>query len=224
MNTLSKAAYVLHPGSIYCMSGATLAFILDALPMYDIRHCQTFSRPTQFRDAYLMSHNLGGEFPSETSKAKDGGWSHCARVVFWHCNDTCFTITPFPFSFGGVDLSAPAGEKWASRTLPPPPRGHINERVAIGGDCRRRRKKRKVELDCFQNTGKGRELYIYKCVHVCVRARTFGGVDRMMQKGKREKECLFLIAAEAAAQAQRCIITYLTERHNHRPSLINTRY
>lgn len=58
------------------------------------------------------------------------GWSHCAGVVFWHGNDTCFTIPPFPFSFGGVDLSTAAGEKWVFRTLPPPLRGRVNERVA----------------------------------------------------------------------------------------------
>lgn len=63
--------------------------------------------------------------------------SLCLRAVFWHRNDTCFTIAPFPFSLEGVDLSTPAGEKWASRTLPPRPRGCINERVAkekVGGD------------------------------------------------------------------------------------------
>lgn len=40
-----------------------------------------------------------------------------------------------------MDLSTPAGEKWASRTLPPRPRGCINERVAkkkVGGDHRER--------------------------------------------------------------------------------------
>lgn len=49
---------------------------------------------------------------------------------------------PFPFSFEGVDLSTPAGEKWASRTLPPRPRGCINERVAkkkVGGNHRERK-------------------------------------------------------------------------------------
>lgn len=49
---------------------------------------------------------------------------------------------PFPFSFEGVDLSTAAGEKWASRTLPPRPRGCINERVAkkkVGGNHRERK-------------------------------------------------------------------------------------
>ncbi len=61
---------------------------------------------------------------------------------------------------------------------------------------------------------------------MCVCVSMFGELDGVMQKGKREKEkeCLFLIATGSAAQAQRCIITYLTERRNHRPSLINTRY
>lgn len=69
---------------------------------------------------------------------------------------------------------------------------------------------------------KHRRKEVCVCECVCM----FGRVDGMMQKGKREKEkeCLFLIATGAAAQAQRCIITYLTERHNHKPSLINTRY
>lgn len=41
-----------------------------------------------------------------------------------------FYNPPFPFSFGGVDLSTAAGEKWVFRTLPPPLRGRVNERVA----------------------------------------------------------------------------------------------
>ncbi len=62
-----------------------------------------------------------------------------------------------------MDLSTPAGEKWASRTLPPRPKGHINEEVAIGGEYRRKkrkkkkkkkkkkkRKKKKVVLECVQ--------------------------------------------------------------------------
>lgn len=130
MSTLSNAAYISHSGSIYCTSGPILAFILADLLMYDICHCQPFSTATQFRDAYLMSYKLAHEFPPNIQGER---WSHCAGVVFWHGNDTCFTITPFPFSFGGVDLSTPAGEKWSFRTLPPPLRGRINERVAIRG-------------------------------------------------------------------------------------------
>lgn len=97
MNTLSKAAYVPHPGSIYCMSGATLAFILATSPVYDIRHCQPFSAPTQFRDAYLMSHKLRDEFPPKHRRRKmeDG-----VIVPAW-CFDTVMTHVlqspPSPF-------------------------------------------------------------------------------------------------------------------------------
>lgn len=61
---------------------------------------------------------------------------------------------------------------------------------------------------------------------MCACMSMFGGGEGgvMVQRERREKECLFLIATGAAAQAQRCIITYLTVLHNHRPSLINTRY
>lgn len=89
--------YVSHPGSIYCMSGAILAFILAALPMYDIRHCQPFSAPTQFRDAYLMSHKLGDEFPPKHRRRRmeDG-----VIVLVW-CFDTVMTHVlqspPSPF-------------------------------------------------------------------------------------------------------------------------------
>lgn len=48
----------------------------------------------------------------------------------------------------------------------------------------------------------------------------FEWTDAQLEK----KKCLFLIAAGAAAQAQRCIITYLTELHNHRHCLINAPY
>lgn len=74
-------------GSIYCMSGPILAFILAALPMYDIRHCQPVSTPTQFRDAYLMSHKLGDEFPPKHRRRRmeDG-----VIVLVW-CFDTVMT-------------------------------------------------------------------------------------------------------------------------------------
>lgn len=134
-----KTAYVSHPGSIYCTSGAILAFTLTALPMYSIHHCQPFSTATQFRDAYLISHKLGVNSLRNTERRRMESLCLCG---FWHSNDTCFTITPVPFSSRGVDLFTPAGEKWVFRTLPPLPRGCINEQVVIGWDCRQEKKKR----------------------------------------------------------------------------------
>lgn len=83
-----------------------------------------------------------------------------------------------------MDLSAPVGEKWASRTLPPPPTGDINERVAIGGDCRQ--KKRKVRLELVQVKKEG------TCTCVCVCMSMFGGGEGCEGAAREKRERVFV--------------------------------
>lgn len=109
----------------------------------------------------------------------------------------------FPFSFRGVDLSSSAGEKWTSRTLPPPPRGHINEQVAIGGDYRKKKKK-KVELECVQTQGEGGVLYV--CVSM------FGGVEGNAERGKRETEREFVFNCNQGCCTSTKVHHYLPDR------------
>lgn len=101
-----------------------------------------------------------------------------------------------------MDLSSSAGEKWTSRTLPPPPRGHINEQVAIGGDYRK--KKKKVELECVQTLEEGGVLYV--CVSM------FGGVEGNAERGKRETERVFVCNCNQGCCTSTKVHHYLPDR------------
>lgn len=81
---------------------------------------------------------------------------------------------PFPFSFRGVDLSTPAGEKWAFRALPPPLMGRINERVAVscgGGDW----SKRKVGPCVQTSDSDAKAIHVHHCknFHLLYEGRVF---------------------------------------------------